>query len=464
MRAPRTLNISRGVASGEAQVVLGPEPFHSSWDWNGQRLVLTTDRHGLQPVFYRASGDRFAISSSIEALRRPGDELDWSALGLFLRLGFFIGNDVPFLDIHRAPPDSVLQWEDGQLSVAFNRRAAVRAYDGSRQNAEEQYIELFRDSLRNLVEHHAREPIACPLSGGRDSRHIFLELARMGVPFRAFSVDLDSANDATVAAAICAQYDVPHTVVPMRSPSLAAARAMNVRTHYATIEHRWMTPMIDAIPMGIVLDGVAGDVLSASRFASEKRLALFRKGALEEIADELLGSDTALKALLQPWLYAKLSRDDAKARLMGELARHVDMPSPIASFVLANRTRRVTSLMSTAVFGDHISLMPFLSDAVFDFLFTLPGEMTVDLKLHDEALAQAFPECRHPLSQKAPPAPTRRLMAEAIVASAKWRKIANMNFLLPRLARGAVDGRYSTQSSWLVETPLYLQQIGVGAS
>ncbi len=464
MRTARTLRVSRGVASGERRVVLGPAPFHASWDWDGRRLALRTDRHGLQPVFYRTSGDYVAVSSSIEALRQPGDELDWCALGLFLRLGFFIGNDVPFLDIHRAPPDAILHWEGGQLSVEFNRRPVVRAYGGSRQSAAKEYVELFRSSLRDLVEQHPSEQISCPLSGGRDSRHIFLELARMRVPFRAFSVDLDNSNDATVAAAICAQYQVPHTVVPMPSSSLAVASAMNVGTHYATIEHRWMTPMIDAIPTGVVFDGVAGDVLSASRFANERRLTLFRKGALEEIADDLLGNDVALRALLQPWLYARLSRDDAKGRLMEELARHVDTPSPIASFVLANRTRRVTSLMSTAVFGDHISLMPFLSDVVFDFLFTLPGEMTVDLKLHDEALAQAFPECRHPFSKKSPPASTRGLMAEAFIASAQWRKIANMKFLLPRLARGAVDGRYSARSSWLAEIPQYLHQVGVGVS
>jgi hypothetical protein len=120
--------------------------------------------------------------------------------------------------------------------------------------------------------------------------------------------------------------------------------------------------------------------------------------------------------------------------------------------------------MSTAVFGDHIGLMPFLTDMVFDFLFALPGEMTVGLQFHNDTLAQAFPECRHPFSKKRPPAPTRQLIAEAIMASAQWRRIANMNFLLPRLARGAVDGRYSARSSWMAEIPQYLHQVGVGAS
>lgn len=120
--------------------------------------------------------------------------------------------------------------------------------------------------------------------------------------------------------------------------------------------------------------------------------------------------------------------------------------------------------MSTALFGDHIGLMPFLTDTVFDFLFALPGEMTVGLEFHNETLAQAFPECIHPFSRKRPPAPTRQLMADAIMASARWRTIANMNFLLPRLGRGSLDGGYSSHSSWLAEIPQYLHQIGVGSS
>lgn len=459
----RALFVRRGVATGDSQAEIGPDPFRAWWNWNGRSLRLETDRFGLQPVFYRHSGDFFAVSSSIDMLRQQGDDFDWCALGLFFRLSFFLDNDTPFREIHLAPADSILLWEDGKLSIDTRTRPPVRSYAGSRQSAMDTYIGIFREQFRALVEGYSGVTISCPLSGGRDSRHIFLELIKMGVPFRSFTVDLDNADDAPIAAALCAQYKAPHTIVPMEEHSLKVAREMNAATHYATIEHRWMTGMVKAIPPGIVFDGVAGDVLSAGHFATEKLLSQFRRGALEELAEDLLVEEEGLRALLQPWLYAKLNREEAKHRLVGALIRHVDAPSPIASFFLANRTRRVASLMATTVFGHCLGLMPFFLDPVYDFLFTLPGEMTVDFQLHSDVLAQEFPECRHPYSKKHAPATARRFMAEALTVSSQWSGIANMSFLVPRLLRGSVDGAYSGGGSWLVAIPQYLHQIGVEA-
>jgi hypothetical protein len=301
------------------------------------------------------------------------------------------------------------------------------------------------------------------LSGGRDSRHIFLELTRLGTPFKAFTVDVDNADDAAIAAALCAQYQVPHTVVPMSRPSLAQSRSMELATHYATIEHRWMTGMVEVIPEGVVFDGVAGDVLSAGHFSSERRLSLYRSSQFEELAASLPGVDEkSLRALLAPWLYEKISSANATLRLVNEVAGYADTPSPIAEFFLANRTRRVASLMATAVFSHCVGLTPFFLGPVYELLITLPGEMTVDTKLHTETIAQAFPECKHAYSQKRKPSTARRYMAEALTASAAWRQIANMDYLLPRLARGSVDGAYSARSGWLVNVAQYLHHIGVG--
>lgn len=458
------LFIREAAATGDAKATIGAEPFHASWDWTGQSLTLETDRFGLQPVFYRQAEGFFAVSTTIDALLQADEAFDWGALGLFLRLGFFIDNDTPFRDIRLAPADSTLRWRDGALTIEARRRPQVRPYTGSRQQAKDIYIELFREGLKGLIEAYQDAPISCPLSGGRDSRHIFLELSRLGVPFRAFTVALDNANDDSIAAALCAQFQVEHTIVPMGRPSLKTARAMQAATNYATIEHRWMVGMAEAIPSGVVFDGVAGDVLSAGHFATERMLSQFRQRNLEALAEDLLKGEEGLRNLLQPWLYEKVNREEAKQRLVNELARHVETPSPIASFFLANRTRRVASLMATTVFKHCQGLMPFFLDPVHDFLFALPGEMTVDYKLHSETLAQAFPECTHPYSEKHAPAARKALMAEALAASAEWRGIANMGFLRTRLSRGTVHGAYSARSDWVVDIPHYLHHVGVGRS
>lgn len=55
----------------------------------------------------------------------------------------------------------------------------------------------------------------------------------------------------------------------------------------------------------------------------------------------------------------------------------------------------------------------------------------------------------------------RHHMAEAMVAASGWSNIVKMTALLPRLARGAVDGSYSARSGWLAQIPRYLHQIEV---
>lgn len=223
-----------------------------------------------------------------------------------------------------------------------------------------------------------------------------------------------------------------------------------------------MTDLVAAIPQGVVFDGVAGDVLSGGLFASEKRLSQFRNGQFEELADSLLKNEEGLRALLKPWLYEKISGADARRRLVSELARYADAPNPIAAFFLPNRTRRVTSLMTTAVFKHCVGLMPYLHEPVYEFLISLPGEMTVDAEFHNEAITQAFPACRHSYARKRTPSGSRRFMAEALMASTQWRRIANMNYLLPRLSRGSVDRAYSARSDWLINVVQYIHHIGVG--
>ena len=461
-REGRSLFIREGFPTGDLHAAIGPEPFRAGWIWDGESLTVETDRFGLQPLFYRQDGNSIGVSFTIDPLRRSGDEFDWTALGLFFRLAFFLDNDTPFRAIRRVPADTVLRWKEGILTMESRPRPAVRSYTGSREKAMDTYIEVFRESLKELIGRFPGMAISCPLSGGRDSRHIMLELARMGAPVHAYTLDVDNANDAPVASPLCAQYGVPHTIVPMAPLTLAAAEWMNSSSQYSTLEHRWLIAMVDAVPAGVLLDGVAGDVLSAGHFSGERILSQFRQSRLEELAEELLMDDEAIRMLLQPWLYAKMSRQEARQRLVKELARHVDTPSPVASFFLANRTRRVAALTGTCLYGNCQGLMPFLLDPVYDFLFTLPGEMTVDFQLHTDTLARAFPECRHPYSQKHKGRTERLFMAEGLRESRHWGGIVNRGASLARLLRGCFDGPYSLRSDWLVSIPHYLHQIGVG--
>src|SRR5215210_1223663 len=93
--------------------------------------------------------------------------------------------------------------------------------------------------------------VAVPLSGGRDSRHILLELAREGCrPSFAITVPRlppTAAEDECVAGLVADHLQLRHIVVRQpRHPAIAEARK-NIATHYCADEHAWFFPMVDYV-------------------------------------------------------------------------------------------------------------------------------------------------------------------------------------------------------------------------
>src|SRR5205085_2976358 len=103
-------------------------------------------------------------------------ELDERALSVFLRLGFFLGEDTAFTAIKALPPAATMRWRAGRLELRGSRPPPPPPADLGRSEAIEQYAALFRASIERCLE--PGDDIVLPLSGGRDSRHILLELLR----------------------------------------------------------------------------------------------------------------------------------------------------------------------------------------------------------------------------------------------------------------------------------------------
>src|SRR5262249_39855661 len=97
-----------------------PDGVFVEWSWDGNRLRVRNDRYGLYPFYYFANSDEIAISTSIVRLLEAGASpvLDDAGLSTFLRLGFFLGEDTPFLGIRPLPPSPGLEWPNGQFAVS----------------------------------------------------------------------------------------------------------------------------------------------------------------------------------------------------------------------------------------------------------------------------------------------------------------------------------------------------------
>ena len=118
----------RYAADGQLSCAFGhriPRPGRSddgvfaAWNWNGHTLKIENDRYGMYPLYYATWDGQIAVSRGITSLFDCGApaDLDYEALAVFLRLGFFLGEDTPFRAIRVLPPNAVFEWSAGALRL-----------------------------------------------------------------------------------------------------------------------------------------------------------------------------------------------------------------------------------------------------------------------------------------------------------------------------------------------------------
>ena len=139
------------------------------WDAPRRRLVLTRDRYGIKPLYYRHAGEELRFASELRAL--PRGEIDLDALE-----AFFAFNSIPapysiFRDVRKLPAGHVLVWEAGHLSLERYARPGPAAESEVRTDDEAELVEELRARLRDSVRAHLLSdvPVGVLLSGGVDS-------------------------------------------------------------------------------------------------------------------------------------------------------------------------------------------------------------------------------------------------------------------------------------------------------
>ena len=401
-------------------------------------------------------------------------ELDDAAIAVALRCWMFIGDDTPFKRIRVLPAGGKLTWTPGEPvkvegQFIFGKRASI-----SRDDAIDEYISLFRTAV-------ARRPASgtsiVPLSGGRDSRHIFLELCASGMaPDVAVTVGgwKQQTSDGQLAAALAERAGVRHVAISLPESRWRAQTSTIPATHLCTFEHWWLVDFISYLEQfkgqASIYEGAAGDVLSTAIFKSEAKRRLYDDGKFRELAASLLGNEKYFRQVLPPVWYERFGRDSAVDRLITELQQHADAPNPLASFYVYNRTRRVTALPPTTLFSPHAKVWcPYLDADVWDFLSSLGPELLESSEIfsfHDDAIHRAYPKFADiPFSAKWGAKPRRRsydlrTVAEMAISVARMRGIPLRDaYIWPRLIRGLVDPSFTANASDLTSLVSYLAEL-----
>lgn len=473
-----TVTHGRVAVSGPDKCFFGhrvaDDGIFAEWSWDGQRLNVRNDRYGMYPMFYCVADNGIMVAPSVNGLLARGAPrmLDDAAVAVFLRLGYFLGEDTPFASIKAMPPGG-LTW-DGTLRL-LEHRPAVRPQHIPRKQAISLYGELFREALRRR--RPSDQNFTVPLSGGRDSRHILFTLCELGYrPKRCVTAEHlppRANDDAQIAALVCERLGIEHVVVPQSEDAVRQELEKNDLTHFCADEHAWYMPLAKYLAENhdAVYDGLGGDVLSAGLFSSPDFLDCLRKGKCSVAARSMIArGDRTLSSVMPRKALGRFNQTIAMERLEKEIERHVDTPNPVASLYFWTRTRREIALVPYGMLRSCVVYSPYLDHEVFDFLVGLPGEYFTDHRFHSEAIDEAYPQYadipyeRKGAKRSSPGEVRRCAMAALRFLANRNSKMVRTYPLALRLLMVLVQGNW-TQAWWDPLFAVYLLQLdGVAES
>lgn len=400
----------RWLAIGDPEWAWDPEGQGdgAGWAWDGRELSAWGDRLGFVPLFWWWDGESVAVSPNIVRLLALGltSGPDWGAMGVFFRFGAMLGEDTPWARIRALPPGGRLSWREGRLVVSGRAVEPPEPARCSRRQALDRYVAAFRRAVERRDP--GAGPFAVGLSGGRDSRHLVVELARMGrPPSAAFTwgpYGRMACDDVTTAARVAGALGLVQREAPRLASFAAYEAEKNVLTSFCAPDHVMYMGLLDfhrayraETGAACTFDGIGGDVLSNGLFLTPARDAMARRGAWRDLAQDMLAQTSpgegALRAVVGRDAYSAMPRDAAVERLAAEIARYAGAANPTTMFTFMTRTRRMIALAPHAMYAELPRVYtPFLDRGVVDLLLALPAEHFLAGAFHDEAIALANPE------------------------------------------------------------------------
>lgn len=452
--------------------VPGPEGngVFTEWQWDGGALTLRNDRLGMYPVFYYSTDDAVVVSTSIFKILSEGvrPEIDWPALGVFLRTGAFMGTDTAFVGIKALPANATLVWRPGKLDVTGSYWFVPRR-EPTRPAAVDEYIDAFRQAiLRRLPQ----GSFAMPLSGGRDSRHILFALAEAGrrpdfvVTGRRFPPE--RTVDERVASEVAAAVGVPHGVVGPPKFEVPSYLAANVITNMTAPRRGWKLSVARKLRESVQTsyDGIGGDMLSGGSALSPTGIKLIESGKLADFCRSCF-TNRMVDKMVPKSQVSRMSEDIVVQHMLPELERHLAAANPATSFFFWNRTRRFDSSNPYGMLSQiPIVHSPFLDLELFECLSALPVEFNLRGWLHDEVIKKAYPQYAHILFE--PPDPmigtdvrrVRRTTWDLIryLSVERPTYLFRPEFYLPRLTARALPLGYG-HGRLQVDLLVYLTQL-----
>ena len=400
---------------GDTEVVFGQSvPDESgqeaglvaSWKWNGETLEVHSDRHGYLPLYYQhdeATGRTFVSDSALQILASvSGQEFDLPSLAFFCRAGFLLGNRTLYRDIHRVPAGSILRWSEGSVSIESNEPQFEGGGPTSIEDAVDGWIERFQVAM------HRRQPFntefAMPLSGGRDSRMMLMELRRLGhSPSELVSHGPGSRSvndDLRIASELAERLELPHNIVRSTRGWVDLELERHAWCGTEALEHAWLIPLWSYLTSNHTCwyDGLGVGAMTRNSVNTPEMHNFLKNGQYEEWCDGLFAKTAAPSSA---WIDRISSvapidlpgKDAVIEYVRDELSHHLDAPNPTTRFTFTNWGRRAIALSPFGICrGVETLHTPLMDRDLVNWAASVPAEMSFANDLQTEACKRLYPE------------------------------------------------------------------------
>lgn len=380
--------------------------LQASWSMNKNSFEMQTDIHGITHLYYFDNGREFSASNDlmllISKIPKGEREIDYDALSVFFRMGTFIGNDTAFSNIKVLGPNGKLIVRNGKLVISAEYIWS-KLEDLSKQPKAfliDQYEYLFSESIRKLNKLKT-DSFTVPLSGGRDSRHIFFELGRQEIEVDQCMTSFFEPNDfddtdMLVAREISSLLGVELEEVKCSSSWVYREKCKDVLTGLGTLLHAWYFPLSQKVNKNnVLIDGLGGDVLSESKVLDNHINRAFAKRDWNTLVPFYIGEPRQLPSVFDKKVLHKFDYSVAREKLINELEKYADFQLAQSAFEFYNRARRNISLSSQFMTHAKFVYYPYLDTALFKFLSSGPMLAFPDNDFHSLTIQQAYPKWSH---------------------------------------------------------------------
>lgn len=379
---------------------------------DGRRRFLHSATNGLAPLYWVEQDGAVYFASRIDALVRSSParlSIDWDAWAAIIAMRYPLGERTPFAEIRRLPQEATLRRRLGRARVKRERWAWAEVEPGaSLDTATEGIVAALDEVLAPLP-----GGLVCPLSGGRDSRMLFLTLAVHGKVATAATVpdDEGDTHEEDLAAPVAGAFGVRHErLVGALADYPADWEERARRVEYEFVDHAWLMPLSHRVAGSEVPvpDGFAIDVfLSAGRhFYLPETLDTGKpRAALEALFGTLRRYGQAERALAGDLQGPVAAR--AREQFLAAGRRVEGSPNQAFLTLYSTRSLRGVTSYSTKLLGDRCqTVTPGATDSYVRVALSLAGAEKDGGRFYQAVFERLDPEvAKLPSTAEAPRQP-----------------------------------------------------------